>query len=74
MAEQFLDLAPQERADILNTQSNCLGRVSFVLEKDVWVCWVLDRLFSMPGRLKMAFKGGTSLSKVYQVIEKRGIR
>ena len=70
MAERFLDLAPQERADILNTQADRLGRVSFVLEKDIWVCWVLDRLFSMPGRLKMAFKGGTSLSKVYQVIDR----
>ena len=70
MAEQFLDLAPQDRADILNTQADRLGRVSFVLEKDIWVCWVLDRLFSMPGRLKMAFKGGTSLSKVYQVIDR----
>ena len=70
MVERFLDLAPQERADILNTQANRLGRVSFVLEKDIWVCWVLDRLFAMPGRLKMAFKGGTSLSKVYHVIDR----
>ena len=45
MAERFLDLAPEERADILNTQADRLGRVSFVLEKDIWVCWVLDHLF-----------------------------
>lgn len=70
MTERFLDLAPQEREDILNTQADRLGRVSFVLEKDIWVCWALDRLFSMPGRLQMAFKGGTSLSKVYQVIDR----
>lgn len=40
------------------------------LEKDVWVCWVLQQLFTMPGRLPMAFKGGTSLSKVFRVIER----
>ncbi|EQD23929.1 MAG: hypothetical protein D084_Lepto4C00665G0005 [Leptospirillum sp. Group IV 'UBA BS'] len=33
------------------------------IEKDIWVCWVLQTLFSMPGRPKMCFKGGTSLSK-----------
>jgi len=70
MAERFLDLAPDERNEILSTQSARLGRIPFVLEKDVWVCWVLDRLFAMPGRMQMAFKGGTSLSKVYQVIDR----
>lgn len=39
-----------------------------MLEKDVWVCWVLQHLFAMPGRLPMAFKGGTSLSKVFNAI------
>jgi len=70
MAERFLDLSQEERADILNTQADRLGRIAFVLEKDAWVCWVLERLFSMPGRLNMAFKGGTALSKVYGVIDR----
>lgn len=35
---------------------------------DVWVCWVLQTLFTMPDRLPMAFKGGTSLSKVFGAI------
>ena len=41
-----------------------------IIEKDFWVCWVLQRIFSsqtLPGPL---FKGGTSLSKVYKVIER----
>ncbi|WP_205736002.1 nucleotidyl transferase AbiEii/AbiGii toxin family protein [Acidiferrobacter sp. SPIII_3] len=45
-----------------------LARSPVVLEKDVWVCWVLQTLFTMPGRLPMAFKGGTSLSKVFGAI------
>jgi predicted nucleotidyltransferase component of viral defense system len=41
-----------------------------VLEKDIWVCWALQALFSMPNAHPMAFKGGTSLSKVYGVIDR----
>lgn len=41
-----------------------------VLEKDIWVCWTLKQLFNMPGRLPIAFKGGTSLSKVFRAIER----
>ena len=32
------------------------------------MCWALAAVFEMPGRLPLAFKGGTSLSKVYQAI------
>jgi hypothetical protein len=42
-----------------------------VAEKDFWVTWLLDRLFSDSelARLLM-FKGGTSLSKAYRLIER----
>ena len=46
------------------------GRSAVILEKDIWVCWVLQALFSMPDPHPMAFKGGTSLSKVYRIIER----
>ena len=46
------------------------GRSAVILEKDIWVCWVLQALFSMPDPHPMAFKGGTSLSKVYGIIER----
>ncbi len=39
-----------------------------ILEKDVWVCWVLDSLFTIDDEVEMAFKGGTSLSKAYNAI------
>jgi Nucleotidyl transferase AbiEii toxin, Type IV TA system len=41
------------------------------VEKDFWVCWTLGRLFAHPAlsRLLM-FKGGTSLSKVFNLIER----
>ncbi len=41
-----------------------------IIEKDAWVCWTLAVLFSIPGRRQMVFKGGTSLSKVYGLINR----
>lgn len=41
-----------------------------ILEKDVWVCWALDALFTIGDNVKMAFKGGTSLSKAYNLINR----
>ena len=38
------------------------------MEKDIWLCQVLDVLFKLPCRKPMAFKSGTSLSKVYKAI------
>lgn len=70
MPESFLQLPPDEQASILQTCAGKLGRRGEHLEKDVWICWVLHALFTMPGRLPMAFKGGTSLSKVYGAIRR----
>jgi len=71
MAEQaFLELAADEQKEILQTVSPQLARSASVLEKDIWVCWALQALFAMPGAHPMAFKGGTSLSKVYGVIDR----
>jgi hypothetical protein len=68
MPESFLHLKTQEQSQIYRALAPQLARSPVVLEKDVWVCWVLQTLFTMPGRLSMAFKGGTSLSKVFGVI------
>ena len=70
MAEAFLSLDAGERADILRTVAARSGRAAIILEKDIWVCWVLQAVFSMPDPHPMAFKGGTSLSKVYRIIDR----
>lgn len=42
-----------------------------ILEKDFWVCWTLDYLFQdSPWLDRMVFKGGTSLSKAFEAIER----
>ena len=70
MAEAYLSLKPQEQKEILQTAATQLGRQAAVLEKDIWVCWVLQTLFSIPDAHPIAFKGGTSLSKVYDIIDR----
>ncbi len=70
MSETFLQLPPDEQASILQTCAVKLGRRPEHLEKDVWICWALQNLFGMPERLPMAFKGGTSLSKVFDAIRR----
>ena len=70
MAEAFLPLDARQRADILRTVAARSGRAAIILEKDIWVCWALQALFSMPDPHPMAFKGGTSLSKVYRIIDR----
>lgn len=44
------------------------GRPVHLLEKDVWVVWALKALFAAPLGEHLVFKGGTSLSKAYNVI------
>lgn len=69
-AVSYFDLLPAEQADLLHGLAPMLGRRAEILEKDIWLCQVLGVLFTLPCRKPMAFKGGTSLSKVYQAIER----
>ena len=61
-----------DRRDLFTEVAAERGNISTaVIEKDFWVCWTLKQLFTLdrsPARL--IFKGGTSLSKVYGVIER----
>jgi len=42
-----------------------------IIEKDFWVVWILERLFSLINlKGHITFKGGTSLSKVYNIIHR----
>lgn len=44
---------------------------ALIIEKDFWVCWTLHRLFTvLKFRPQLIFKGGTSLSKVFKIIDR----
>lgn len=64
----FWSLPADERKDAYAIAGQDQNRSQLALEKDLWVVWTLDALFTCPGLPKMAFKGGTSLSKVYDAI------
>ncbi len=65
-------LAPDQRNELFALTAERLGMGSVaVVEKDFWVCWTLKRLFEHPELSKrLVFKGGTSLSKVYGLIDR----
>jgi hypothetical protein len=70
MTENFLQLHPHDQRDILNNISEQSQRPSKILEKDIWVVWTLDVLFKSNLSHILTFKGGTSLSKAYNVIDR----
>lgn len=68
---KFQQLTEKEKILFLQNASNNSGKSELILEKDFWVCWVLEKLFSIPNfKNHLTFKGGTSLSKIYGVIER----
>ncbi len=69
-AETYFDLPLGDQAELLQSLAPMMGRRSEILEKDIWLCQVLEVLFRLPCRKPMAFKGGTSLSKVYRAIDR----
>ena len=66
----FLDLTLDERR-LYFEQAAIQRNISPVLmEKDFWVCWLLGILFESEFARSLVFKGGTSLSKVFGVIDR----
>jgi hypothetical protein len=66
----FLALPPDERRLYVEQAALRRNVSAVVLEKDFWVCWLLGILFGSEFAGALVFKGGTSLSKVFGVIER----
>jgi hypothetical protein len=65
-------LSPEQRNELfrLTAERRGMGSVA-VVEKDFWVCWTLKQIFEHPILSKqLIFKGGTSLSKVFGLIDR----
>jgi predicted nucleotidyltransferase component of viral defense system len=70
--DSFLKLPAAERKLVFEETAKRYDVQNFVvIEKDFWVCWTLKEIF---GHTQLAphitFKGGTSLSKAYQIIDR----
>lgn len=66
----WFTLTEQQQFEIINETSAQLGFSDVVIEKDWWVCMVLRAVFQSKYNTHIVFKGGTSLSKAYAVIER----
>jgi hypothetical protein len=63
---------PEERRRLVCTETGAqLNLFEIAVEKDFWVCWTLRKLFELPEWGEhLTFKGGTSLSKCWNLIER----
>jgi predicted nucleotidyltransferase component of viral defense system len=66
----FYDIEPAEKEAIFNAISNQTGMPAFAVEKDWWVTQTLGIIFEMEVGRALVFKGGTSLSKAWKLIER----
>lgn len=68
--DNFLKTSTSDRLSVFTEAAFSLGINLTVLEKDFWVCWTLSQLFNNKELFDhMVFKGGTSLSKSYSLID-----
>jgi hypothetical protein len=70
--KQIITAPPGDRLELFLATANRLGAPVGNVEKDFWVCWTLNALYrerpaSGP---RLLFKGGTSLSKAYGLIQR----
>lgn len=70
MADVWFSLSREDQAEALEFAAARTGRPAHLLEKDIWVVWVLSAIYESDLAGKLTFKGGTSLSKVYRIIDR----
>jgi hypothetical protein len=69
--KNFARLPMEQRLAYFEQAADLLGIPAVAVEKDFWVVWVLERLFSSDFiGPKILFKGGTSLAKVFGLIDR----
>lgn len=67
---KFLNIPERDRAVIFDQASNVKNMPSFAVEKDWWVVQALSAIFEMEIAEHLVFKGGTSLSKAWSLIQR----
>ncbi|MDN4166437.1 nucleotidyl transferase AbiEii/AbiGii toxin family protein [Cytophagales bacterium LB-30] len=70
MNTTWLTLSKERRIEILNQATEITGLPAIAIEKDWWVSLCLQAAFSLPYSEHIVFKGGTSLSKGWDLIER----
>ncbi len=63
------NLSPNEKNELFSETARLMRTTEAIVEKDFWVVWTLEKLFADDRLNKiLMFKGGTSLSKVFNLI------
>ena len=70
MAEYWFDLSQSNQVEALEMAANKTGRPPHLLEKDIWVVWTLAAIYGSHLANQLTFKGGTSLSKAFKIIDR----
>jgi predicted nucleotidyltransferase component of viral defense system len=69
--DRFFTLNDEQRQAVCTTTGDKLKLYEVAVEKDFWVCFILNKLFSLPEwGSRLTFKGGTSLSKGWGLIDR----
>jgi hypothetical protein len=68
--DRFFNISDNAKAEILRNTGEKTNLPAYAIEKDWWVVQTLAILFEMEIGKHMVFKGGTSLSKAWGLIER----
>lgn len=68
--EEWFKLSEDDRRIVINQVSTKTGLLPVAVEKDLWVMIALQAIFSTEVAKHLVFKGGTSLSKAWGIIER----
>ena len=69
--DRIVNASPEERKKVFQTTAAKKGIGPEMIEKDFWVCRILQKMFQNEALQKiLCFKGGTSLSKVFHLIQR----
>jgi hypothetical protein len=68
--DDFAKGKPAERQPYFEETAARRNSTTTAVEKDFWICWTLKHLFTLKTIPDLRFKGGTSLSKVFGLIDR----
>src|SRR5437763_4213847 len=68
--DAFANLSAAERQPFFQETASRRASTNTAIEKDFWICWTLKHLFTLRDVPELRFKGGTSLSKLFNLIER----
>jgi len=70
LSESWFTLSREDQSEALEVAAASTGRPPHLLEKDTWVVWSLSAIYESALAKKLTFKGSTSLSKAYKIVDR----